>query len=114
MLHECFLSTVNTTGMIVLIVAAAFYLNFVLGILGMPQALAWVQSRDSMPHPSSCSGYCSCFYMVLGCFLETLSMMVGTIPVVFPIVVAMGIDPSGSAYSWSSCARWRSSRRRWG
>lgn len=33
------------------------------------------------------------FYLVLGCFLETLSMMVGTIPVVMPIILHLGIDP---------------------
>jgi C4-dicarboxylate transporter DctM subunit len=33
------------------------------------------------------------FYLILGCFIETLSMMVGTIPVVFPVVLQLGIDP---------------------
>ena len=33
------------------------------------------------------------FYLVLGCFIETLSMMVGTIPMVFPIILHAGIDP---------------------
>ena len=34
-----------------------------------------------------------CFYLLLGMFMETLSMMLTTIPVVFPIVVHMGFDP---------------------
>ncbi len=33
------------------------------------------------------------FYLILGCFLETLSMMIATIPVVTPIVIALGLDP---------------------
>ena len=33
------------------------------------------------------------FYLVMGCFLETLSMMVGTIPVVMPVILHLGIDP---------------------
>ena len=33
------------------------------------------------------------FYLILGMFMETLSMMLTTVPVVFPIVVAMGYDP---------------------
>jgi C4-dicarboxylate transporter DctM subunit len=33
------------------------------------------------------------FYLVLGCFIETLSMMVGTIPIIFPLVLHMGFDP---------------------
>ena len=33
------------------------------------------------------------FYLILGMFMETLSMMLTTIPVVFPVVVHMGYDP---------------------
>ena len=33
------------------------------------------------------------FYLILGCFMETLSMMIATIPVVFPLIAHMGIDP---------------------
>ncbi len=33
------------------------------------------------------------FYLLLGMFMETLSMMLTTIPVVFPIVAHMGFDP---------------------
>src|SRR5690606_39150366 len=33
------------------------------------------------------------FYLVLGCFMETLSMMITTIPIVAPIMFALGFDP---------------------
>jgi TRAP-type C4-dicarboxylate transport system permease large subunit len=33
------------------------------------------------------------FYLVLGCFMETLSMMITTIPIVAPIMIALGFDP---------------------
>lgn len=92
MLHECFLTTVNVTAMIMLIVGAAFFLNFVIGILGIPQALARFVS-DIGATPIHMMWFLFLFYLVLGCFLETLSMMVGTIPVIFPLVVALGIDP---------------------
>jgi tripartite ATP-independent transporter DctM subunit len=92
MLHECFVSTVAITAMIVLIVAAAFYLNFVLGILGVPQALSrFVIALDASP--IMILWVLVVFYLIMGCFLETLSMMVGTIPIIFPIVTALGIDP---------------------
>jgi TRAP-type C4-dicarboxylate transport system permease large subunit len=32
-------------------------------------------------------------YIVLGCFLETLSMMIATVPVIVPLVVSLGFDP---------------------
>jgi C4-dicarboxylate transporter DctM subunit len=31
--------------------------------------------------------------MVLGCFLEGLSMMITTIPIVAPLVIGLGVDP---------------------
>jgi C4-dicarboxylate transporter, DctM subunit len=33
------------------------------------------------------------FYLVLGMFMDTLSMMVATIPLAFPVVSAVGVDP---------------------
>ena len=33
------------------------------------------------------------FYLLLGMFMDTLSMMVATIPLAFPIVTAVGVDP---------------------
>jgi tripartite ATP-independent transporter DctM subunit len=92
MLHECFLTTVNVTAMIMLIVGAAFYLNFVIGILGIPQALAKFVSEVGAT-PVQMMWFLFLFYLLLGCFLETISMMVGTIPVIFPLVLALGIDP---------------------
>lgn len=32
-------------------------------------------------------------YLLLGCFLESMSMLLLTLPIVFPLVVAQGIDP---------------------
>jgi tripartite ATP-independent transporter DctM subunit len=92
MLHECFITTVNVTAMIVFIVAAAFYLNFVIGILGIPQALAKFVA-DIGATPTQMMWVLFAFYLILGCFLETLSMMIGTIPVIFPLIIALGIDP---------------------
>jgi tripartite ATP-independent transporter DctM subunit len=91
-LLDCFETTVTVTAMILLIVSAAFYLNFVLGILGVPQALTGFVTSLGLDRTEFLFVLFA-FYVVLGCFLETLSMMVGTIPIVFPIVAAYGIDP---------------------
>jgi TRAP-type C4-dicarboxylate transport system permease large subunit len=37
------------------------------------------------------------FYVILGCFMDALSMVLLTIPVVFPLIHALQIDRSGSA-----------------
>ena len=33
------------------------------------------------------------FYVVLGCFMETLSMMITTIPIIAPVMFKLGYDP---------------------
>lgn len=92
MLHECFLSMARTTAMIMLIIVAAFFLNYIVGILGIPHALTqWVAGLGLSP-----IGFILAlviFYLVLGCFLETLSMMIATVPIVVPMVVQFGFDP---------------------
>ena len=92
MLHECFRSTLRLTAMTALILVAALYLNFVLSMLGVPQALAGlIKSMDVSP--LLLLWVLAVMYVVLGVALETMPMMVGTLPVVFPIVQAAGIDP---------------------
>lgn len=92
MLHECFVTTVSVTAMIMLIAAAAFYLNFVLGLMGVPQALAAFASKVGTSQLTMLL-MLTVLYLILGCFLDALAMIIGTIPVVFPLVTALGIDP---------------------
>jgi tripartite ATP-independent transporter DctM subunit len=92
MLHECFLATARTTSMILLIVVCAFFLNFVIGTLGIPQALTKFVA-DAGTGPYTTIWILVVFYLILGCFLETLSMMIATIPVVVPLVTSLGFDP---------------------
>ena len=92
MLHECFITTVSVTAMIMLIAAAAFFLNFVLGLMGVPQALASLASNFASSKVLMFV-VLTIFYLILGCFLDALAMVIGTIPIVFPLVTALGIDP---------------------
>ena len=92
MLHEAFVSTAKISAMILLIISAAFFFNFIVGLLGVPQILSkFVVEYGATP--LAVIATLTIFYLILGCFLETMSMMVGTIPIVFPIVTAVGIDP---------------------
>jgi len=91
MLREAMLSCVTTTGMTLLILIAAFYLNFILGVLGVPaQVSGFVSSFDVQPVVMIL--LLVCLYMVLGCFLDALAMMIATIPIVLPIVTLIGYD----------------------
>jgi len=92
MLHEAFLSTINLTALSMLILAGAFAMNFVLGLTGATQALtAYITTLNL--DAITLIWVLFVFYVILGTFFETLPMMVGTLPLVFPLVKAAGIDP---------------------
>ena len=78
--------------MVTLLIVSAFFLNFVLGLIGIPQAVAhWVESVSTGPAMTIL--LLVLLYLLLGCFMETLSMLITTLPIVAPIVAAQGIDP---------------------
>jgi C4-dicarboxylate transporter DctM subunit len=92
MLHDAARSTARTTSMIGLIILGAFVLNFASSAIGLPQSLASLVT--ALPLPSwALMLVIIGFYIALGTFMESLSMMVLTIPIVFPIVIALGFDP---------------------
>ena len=90
-LHEAFVSTLRTASMILFIIMAAFYLNRVIGILGIPQTMTQFVG-DIGATPLATIFALMLFYLILGCFLETLSMLIATAPVVVPIIVHLGFD----------------------
>ncbi len=92
MLHDCFCATASLTAMSLLILAVAFYLNFVLGLMGVTPALgAFVAGIGASQLELILA--LTVFYLLLGVFFETLPMLVGTVPIVFPVIIAAGIDP---------------------
>ncbi|MEG1681345.1 MAG: TRAP transporter large permease subunit, partial [Stenotrophomonas sp.] len=92
MLRESIEGTMRSTAMIMLIVIAAGFLNFVMSATGLTSAIT-----DSITglgfSPAWMLLVLVVFYLVLGCFMETLSMMITTIPIVAPIMIALGFDP---------------------
>jgi tripartite ATP-independent transporter DctM subunit len=92
LLQHCFVQTAKTSGMILLIITAAFILNLAISLTGVAEAMtAWVTSFGLSA--TQLLLVLIVFYLVLGMFMDVLSMMVATIPITFPIVTAMGVDP---------------------
>jgi C4-dicarboxylate transporter, DctM subunit len=92
LLQHCFVQTAKTSGMILLIITAAFVLNLAISLTGVAQAMtAWVTSFGLSA--TQLLLVLVVFYLVLGMFMDVLSMMVATIPITFPIVTALGVDP---------------------
>lgn len=92
MLHQSFRQTAALTGMIALIIVGAFVLNVTLNALDVPQQLSRAVLTTGIT-PTEFFLTLVVFYIILGMFLEVLSMQVTTIPIVFPIAMALGIDP---------------------
>ena len=90
MMKAAFDGTMRTTAMIMLIVFAAIFLNFVLGFMGITQAMLNF-IRDMGLTPVQTVLLIIVFYLFLGMFMETLSMMLTTVPIVFPIIMALGV-----------------------
>ena len=92
MLQHCFVQTARLTGMILLIIAAAFILNVTLSLVGVAQVMTeWVTSLGLST--TMLLLLLIVFYLVLGMFMDVLSMQVATIPIIYPIVTALGMDP---------------------
>jgi C4-dicarboxylate transporter, DctM subunit len=91
-LHHCFRQTAAITGMIILIICGSFILNVTLNFLSIPQVLTKFVTSLGVG-PTEIILILIVFYLILGCFLEVLSMQVTTIPIAYPIVTALGIDP---------------------
>ena len=90
MMKAAFEGTMRTTAMIMLIVFAAIFLNFVLGFMGITQAMLNF-IRDMGLTPVQTVLLIIVFYLFLGMFMETLSMMLKTVHIVFPIIMALGV-----------------------
>ena len=91
MMCEAFEGTMRTTAMIMLIVLAALFLNFVLGFIGVTKALTNFISGLGLS-PFTTMLVIIVFYLLLGMVMETFAMMLTTIPLVFPIVTSLGYD----------------------
>jgi C4-dicarboxylate transporter DctM subunit len=78
--------------MIALILAGAAFLTLSMGYIGLPRHLAeWIATLGLTQWQLLVA--LALFYIVLGCFLDGISMVVLTIGVVMPTVVKAGIDP---------------------
>jgi tripartite ATP-independent transporter DctM subunit len=91
MLKKSLTGTIKITSMIMLIVMGAAFLNFTLALAGLGRELtAFMEGLGLSP-----LGFILVvvvLYIVLGFFIETLSLMVVTIPIIVPMVLVQGYD----------------------
>jgi tripartite ATP-independent transporter DctM subunit len=92
LLHASAEATARNTALLGLIIFGAWLLNYILTTINVPQALAGFIADLPLP-PWAIMACILGLYLALGTFMEGFSMIITTVPVVFPIVVALGYDP---------------------
>lgn len=84
--------TVKTSCMVMVIVAGATVFGHFLAVTGIPAALA--NSLAVLPLPGWCVMLFIClFYLIAGCFIDSLALVMLTVPIFHPVIVKLGYDP---------------------
>lgn len=90
-LSEALHGTIRISAMILLVVAGASFLNFAMTSAGLGRQLTEMIEGSGLS-PFGTLLLVIGLYLVLGFFIETLSLMVATIPIVVPIMAGLGYD----------------------
>jgi tripartite ATP-independent transporter DctM subunit len=86
------MGTATLSCMICFILASASFLSSAMAYTGVPRAFAqWVV--DMHLHPYTLMAALCVLYTILGCFIDSMSMIVLTLPVVLPLITSAGYDP---------------------
>ncbi|MCZ7564916.1 MAG: TRAP transporter large permease [Burkholderiales bacterium] len=91
-LADALLQTVRTTSMVFLILIGAHIFSPFLALSRIPNDLAELLVGLALPD-AAVLAVILLAYVILGMFLEGFAMLVLTIPIVFPIITALGYDP---------------------
>ncbi len=84
--------TIRTSCMVLVIVAGATMFGHFLAVTGLPtQFAAWLAA---LPLPSWVVMLLILFfYLLAGCFVDSLALILLTIPIFYPVVMGLGFDP---------------------
>lgn len=89
---DALLSATKTSCMIAFILMGAAFLSIAMGFTGIPRNLAaWIGTFGLSPY--ALLAVLTVFFIVLGCFLDGISVVVLTTSIILPMVTAAGIDP---------------------
>ena len=91
-LVEALLEAVRISVMVLFLVAGANVFSYFLALSTIPMQVAtWAANLQVSPY--LIHTIIVIIYLFLGCFLDAISMMVLTMPVIFPVILALNFDP---------------------
>lgn len=89
---QALMSATRTSVMIAFILMGASFLSIAMGFTGIPRNLAaWIGTFELSP--VALIAVLTAFFVLLGCFLDGISVVVLTTSIILPMVEAVGIDP---------------------
>ena len=89
---DSLMGATKTSCMIAFILAGAAFLTVAMGFTGIPKNLAmWIGAAELSPY--ALLGALTLFFIILGCFLDGISVVVLTTSVIMPMIEQAGIDP---------------------
>jgi C4-dicarboxylate transporter, DctM subunit len=84
--------TLVITAMIMVIVAGAIVFGHFMAITGMPSFISDYVGNLPIP-PLAVMGLIIFMYIIAGCFMDSLALIMLTVPILFPLVTKLGFDP---------------------
>jgi tripartite ATP-independent transporter DctM subunit len=89
---ESLRGTAKTTGMIFFLIVGAMIFNYFVALTRLPMVLADFVSTLPLTRYGVLVVIIF-IYIILGCIMDTLAMLLLTLPIIFPTIVALGFDP---------------------
>ncbi len=84
--------TLNITAMIMVIVAGAIVFGHFMAVTKMPFVVS--DFVGNLPIPAmAVMGLIIVMYIIAGCFMDSLALIMLTVPILFPLVTKLGFDP---------------------
>lgn len=91
-LFKSMLETVRVSAMVLFLVAGASVFSYFLALSTIPAQLAdWAVGLEVSRF--AVLALILLIYLFLGCFIDAVSMMVMTLPTIFPLILGLGFDP---------------------
>ncbi|WP_412049675.1 TRAP transporter large permease [Hoeflea sp. Naph1] len=92
MLRESLMGATVTSCMIAFILVGAAFLSVSMGFTGIPRHLAeWIAGMGLSPYALLAA--LTVMFVILGCFLDGISVVVLTTSIIMPMILEAGIDP---------------------
>ena len=91
-IRSSLVETIQISSMLFLIILCAFIFSYFIVLTELPHMLVgWAHTLDASP--MTIMILLLLFYLVLGCFMDGIGMVLITVPVFYPLIIEAGFDP---------------------